>query len=199
MAKTFRKKDGSIARIEFSALELAEQVLQIPPGRVPGAEQSPAERLWDWREVVKPRRGKTVETAVYAVTSQKSLDLTKKRVALLRSNMTPTAVSNVEKAGLLDAYAALAEDCPEGLTVHVWRSYGLVVLLQTRYGKMIDAAELAERANINTRGADGKIVPDVEKAAKHLRLLQAMGYLKPNKEEGRWGHKGLPKSWRAAN
>lgn len=196
MAKTFRKKDGTVARIEFSAEEMAERVLGIKPSTTPGSEQSPVERLWEWRGLIKPRRGKTPETAVYAVTSEKNLDLLKKRAALLKSNMTETAVRNVEKAGLLDAYAALAEDCPEGLTVHVWRSYGLVVLLQTRYGKMIGAKELAERANINKRDAKGKIVPDVDKAAKHLRLLQAMGYLRADEEEGRWHHKGLPKSWR---
>lgn len=196
MAKTFRKKDGTVARIEFSAEEMAERVLGIKPSTTPGSEQSPVERLWEWRGLIKPRRGKTPETAVYAVTSEKNLDLLKKRAALLKSNMTETAVRNVEKAGLLDAYAALAEDCPEGLTVHVWRSYGLVVLLQTRYGKMIGAKELAERANINKRDGKGKIVPDIDKAAKHLRLLQAMGYLTPDEEEGRWHHKGLPKSWR---
>jgi len=186
MARTLRHPEtGKIVRIEFSAQEMAdEKVLNVS-----------VEDLITWSKCIKPLRG-SGEQAVYAVSSPEELVLLKKRAALLRTQMTETAVKNVEKAGLLDAYAALAEDCPEGLTAHVWRSYGLVVLMQSRYGKMMDAEELAQRANINKRNEKGKIIPDTGMAAKHLRLLEALGYLKNNQAEGRWEHRGLPKSFR---
>jgi hypothetical protein len=115
--------------------------------------------------------------------------------------MSEQAVANIEEAGLLDAYAALAEDCPQGLTVHVWRSYALVVLMQVRYGKMIGVKELAERAKlVSIDPESGEAKPDLKMAQKHLRLLQSVdgGWLKigTDKWTGQWEHRGLPQSWR---
>jgi hypothetical protein len=183
MAKKFRHPEtGAIIRIELTAQELAERVLHID-----------LEQLVSWQSVIKPKHGKG-EKAVYSIDQENDLKKIKNLVALLKTGMTPTAVKNVEKAGFLPAYAALAEDCPEGLTVHVWRSYALVVLMQIRYGKMITAKELAERGKI-VKKVDGKIVSDVAMAEKHLRLLQGLKYLEANLDEGRWEHQGLPQSW----
>lgn len=123
--------------------------------------------------------------------AKRELALWKKRVKLLRTQMTPQAVMNVEDAGLLDAYAALSEDCPEGLTAHVWRSYGAVVFMQVRENSKIGPNELALRARLEKIAPGGKLEPDVEMAAKHLRLLVAQGLLRDDGE--RWEHQGLPK------
>jgi hypothetical protein len=99
--------------------------------------------------------------------------------------MSEKAALTVERSGYLDAYAALAEDCPSGLTAHVWRSYALVVMVQNRFQVKIGPHELAERANLR----------DDDMAEKHLRLLMALGYLKDRGEA--WEHKGLPLAWRS--
>ena len=182
MARFLRHaKTGKLVRIEIPAREMAEKVLGVE-----------LERLLEWKSLIPPARGEG-EDAVYAVRTREELATLRKRAALLRTNMNEKAVAAVEEAGLLDAYAALAEDCPPGITAHVWRSYGLIVLMQVRYGKKIGAEELARRANLVKLDENGKPVPDVETAAKHIRLLVALGYLA--EEDGRWKHQGLPKSW----
>lgn len=182
MAKRLRDpKTGQIVRIDFEPLEMAE-ILEVSN-----------DDLASWDEVVKPRI-EAGNVVVYSVRSIEDLNMVKKRVSLLKTRMSQAAVINVEKAGLLDAYAALAKDCPTGVTAHVWRSYGLVVLMQVRYGKMIDAAELAKRAGLTERNPEsGKVELGVELARKHLRILIARNLLKPTPE--RWEHKGLPESW----
>ena len=125
--------------------------------------------------------------------------------------MSEKALANIEAQNVLNAYAALAEDCPAGLTVHVWRSYGLVVLMQARHGVMIGAEELAQRARLSQMDpGTGKRVLGVGVARKHLRLLQALGYLKDIHageqvkqgervyvaEKPEWLHQGLPQAWR---
>lgn len=187
MAKFLRHpKTNKIVRIEIPAKEMAESVLGVE-----------VESLAKWKKAIPPARGEG-ENAIYAVKSRKELQLYKKRAALLRTQMTEQAVFNVERAGLLDAYAALAEDCPAGITAHMWRSYGLVVLMQARYGKMIGAEELARRAGMVKIDENGEELPDVEMAAKHLRVLNALGYLTKGQGEweGQWQHQGLPKAWR---
>lgn len=182
MARYLRdKKTGQLLRIEVPAREMAEKVLGVE-----------LEDLARWTKAIPPLRGEG-EDAIYTVRSRDELDVLRKRAKLLRTNMNEKAVANVEKAGLLDAYADLAEDCPPGITAHVWRSYGVVVLMQVRYNRMIGAEELAERAGLKRREG-GKLVPDVEMAEKHLRLLTRLGHLTPS-EEGRWEHQGLPKGW----
>ena len=147
------------------------------------------EQLRSWSQSFPPDEG-----AVWNFRSGETLKLWKNRAALLRTNMSEKAVANIEKAGLLEAYADLAVDCPEGITAHVWRSYGIVVLMQNRYGKTIGPEELARRANLQTQDEKGKGVPDVEMARKHLRLLIARGLLQEGTGdwEGRWEHQGLP-------
>jgi len=180
-------KTKKVIKIEIPAKEMAESVLGVE-----------LESLAGWTKVIPPDRGSGAD-AIYAVKKPEDLNLLKKRAALLRTQMTETAVKNVEKEGLLDAYSALAEDCPPGITAHVWRSYGLVVLMQIRYGKMIGADELARRAGM-IRIESGKEIPDVEMAAKHLRLLNALGFLEKGRGDwdGQWQHQGLPKAWRGS-
>jgi hypothetical protein len=177
MAKRIRNAKGAVVALEFTATEMAEKVLGVE-----------VDDLLSWERCLPPTKGQGPD-AVFRINSPQRLDLLKRRAAVLKTSMSEEAVTAVEKAGLLEAYADLAEDCPEGLTAHVWRSYGLIVLMQTRYGRMIDAAELAERGGLVNRA--GK--PDTEMAAKHIRLLQALDYLEAR--EGRWEHKGLPRSW----
>jgi hypothetical protein len=188
MARRLRDKSGAIVAIELTDKEMS-QALDIE-----------LEDLRAWTNAI-PVYARSGENTLYRVHDVKELNHLKKRVALLRTRMSEKAVANVEEAGLLDSYAALAEDCPKGLTAHVWRSYALVVLMQVRYGKMIDVQELAERAGLVTVDKEsGEPRPDISMAAKHLRLLQSVdgGYLKvgTDKWSGQWEHQGLPKSWR---
>jgi len=185
VAKQIRGEDGRVTRLEFSAAEMASKILDVP-----------LNRLLRWSDIIPPSKGQGAE-GVYSVKSKKSLELIKKRAALLKTGMNTTAVKNVEANKLLDAYAALCSDCPEGITAHVWRSYGLVVLMQVRYGKMIGAEELAKRAGIN-KEVDGKMIPDLDMAAKHIRLLNSVGYLEQDDSDewrGQWRHRGLPEAW----
>lgn len=185
MAKRLRdNKTGKIAAIEFSAAEMAE-VLAVEP-----------DDLASWGEAFPPHSGRG-EDALYRVYTMDELATWRKRAAVLRTRMSEKAVANVEEAGLLDSYAALAEDCPAGVTAQVWRSYGLIVLMQSRYGQMIGPEELAERANLTEINPDsGKTEISESLAAKHIRLLQALNLI--TEIEGRWEHQGLPKSWRGA-
>jgi hypothetical protein len=202
MARRLRDpKTDKIIAIEMSLTEMASAL---------GTE---TEMLQEWPRLIPPYSGMGA-SSVYRVASVKELNHLKKRVALLRTHMSEEAVANVEKAGLLDSYAALAEDCPKGITAHVWRSYALIVLMQIRYGKMIGAKELAERAGLTEIDPEtGKARPNIELAEKHIRLLMSVGpqeeadkwntvskYLQEGKGEweGQWEHKGLPKAWRGA-
>lgn len=174
-----RSKDA-VKRITLSAQEMAEKALKVE-----------LKDLKAWSEIIPPEEG-SGDDATYVISSRDELQLLRKRAALLRTNMSVAAVQEVERAGLLDAYAALATDCPRGITAHIWRSYGVIVLIQMRYGKMIGPAELAQRAGMVTKKGR-KETPDVEMAERHLRLLQGLGYLR--ELNGRWEHKGLPEAW----
>lgn len=177
MARFYRHpKTNAIVRIEMEEKELAHYL---------GIS---TDQLEKWQ------RSFPSEDGVWSFRSQETLKSWKDKAALLRTNMSEKAVENVEQAGLLRAYADLAQDCPEGITAHVWRSYGIVVLMQNRYGKTIGPEELARRANLQTQDEKGKGVPDVEMARKHLRLLIARGLLSEGQGdwEGRWEHQGLP-------
>lgn len=186
-------KNGTIAYVEFGSAELAK-LLDVD-----------TEALESWGKAVpyEVRDGQRV----YTIRSQAEVSLIKKRTTILRTGMSEKALANIEREGLLDPYSALAEDCPEGLTAHVWRSYGLVVLMQQQHGIKIDAEELARRARLaEVDPATGKQVLGVEMAKKHLRLLQALGRLRSLEagdrdasgkivEEPRWEHAGLPEAW----
>jgi hypothetical protein len=147
------------------------------------------EELQEWSKTFPQKDGVWVfgETPEGA---QKEISDGRKKIALLRTNMTEKSVSNVAEAGLLDAYAALAEDCPDGITAHVWRSYGAIVFLQVKQNEKIGPHELALRAKLEKLVPGGKVEPDTETAAKHIRLLLAKGLLRDEGE--RWGHEGLP-------
>jgi hypothetical protein len=184
MAKRLRDpRTGQIVRIDFTAEEMAE-LLGVA-----------VEDLDGWKSTIPPYH--EPGATIYSVKSVEDLNLIRKRVALLKTRMSEAAVRSVEEAGLLDAYAALAEDCPPGVTAHVWRSYGLIVLLQTRYGKMIGPEELARRAGLTEIHAEtGERQLGVDLARKHIRILVSLNHLR--QVEGRWEHHGLPKSWRGA-
>ena len=200
MARRLRDKNGKVVRIELTATEMAQTLGLIDPDREQAqasAPETPEQTLASWKQVIPPLRTDN-GALVYGFHSPQELGLFKKRAALLRTRMSPKAVANIEKKNLLDAYAALAEDCPRGITAHVWRSYGLVVLMQIRYGQMLDAAELAKRAGLTDVDETGKRTLGVQTADRHLRLLKALGYLEEGagKWEGQWKHRGLPESWR---
>lgn len=185
MARRLRdKKTGAIVAVEFDASEMA-QVLNVEPAD-----------LEQWTRLI-PAAGRRAGQTIYRA-SREELELYKKRASVLRSRMSEAAVEAVEAAGLLDAYAALGDDPgrPEGVTAHIWRSYGLIVLMQTRYGKMIGAQELAERAGLTERDPQtGDMRPSVDTAEKHIRILRATGALTES-ADGRWEHQGLPRAWR---
>ena len=200
-------KDGGVAYVEFSLAEMAE-ALGIHERDV-DVDIDP-EDLASWSLAI-PAAEQRDGQPFYRVLAKGDLDLMRKRALILRTGLSEKALKAIEKEGVLDAYAALALDCPQGLTAHVWRSYALVVLMQIRHGVKIDAEELANRARLAQRDpATGKEVLGVELAKKHLRLLQALGYLKSVEagdpvrvgdkttpaNEGRWEHRGLPRAWR---
>jgi len=171
-------RSGKIERIEMDREGLC-QLLKIEE-----------EELARWAPLFPEKNGLWILGAG-KVGARQELATWKKRVQLLRTQMTPQAVANVEEAGLLDAYAALAEDCPQGLTAHVWRSYGAVVFMQVHENKKIGPHERALRARLERIARGGKLEPDVDMAAKHLRLLIAQGLLRDGGE--RWEHEGLPR------
>ena len=186
MAHRLTDKNGTVVAIELSEAEMA-QALDVQ-----------LDDLREWTTTI-PTYAQASGQPVYRIHGVKELNHLKKRVALLNTRMSEAAVASVEEAELLDSYAALAADCPKGLTAHVWRSYGLVVLMQVRYGKMIDARELAERAGLNDPKT-GK--PSVEIARKHLRLLQSVERRLPEggyrQMGGAVGASRPAQSWRGA-
>lgn len=183
MAQRLRNKEGVIVALELDTQEMAH-ILGVTE-----------EDLTSWSKAIPPY-AQAKGSLVYRVRNIDELNHIKKRVMLLRTRMSEETVKGVEEAGLLDAYASLATDCPAGITAHVWRSYALIVLMQIRYGKMIDEQELAERAGLIN--AEGKL--DVEMAKKHIRLLCGIHKLRVGKDkwEGQWEHDGLPEAWRGA-
>lgn len=207
MPKRVPGEGGTTAYVEFSSAELVKALEQYRPNIDLNIT---TEDLEEWSQAIPPARVEDGQN-VYIIHSPKELDLIHKRALILRTRMSEKALVNIEEQNVLNAYAALAEDCPDGLTVHVWRSYGLVVLMQARHGAMIDAEELAQRARLSQLDpSTGKRVLGVDVARKHLRLLQALSYLKAVKvgeqvkqgeriyvaEKPEWLHQGLPQAWR---
>lgn len=181
MIRRVRGRDGRIARIEMSVDE-AEKLLE-----------SDGDDLLSWAELLpyEMRDGERI----YSFSSQEDLTRARQRASILRTRVKPSVVRDIEERGLLRAYAGLAEDCPQGLTVLHWRSYAIVVLMQARAGAMLGARELARRANLMRVDDDGKVELDVETAETHLRLLTVLGWLAEDVgKDGtrRWKHKGLP-------
>jgi hypothetical protein len=204
MARRFRDKQDNIVRIELDAVEMAGALGLEELAGPNDTSVTAVQQLSRWTKLIPVDRKENGEP-VYAISSVKDLNLLKKRAALLRTQMTEKQVARIEKQGLLDAYADLAADCPPGITTHVWRSYGVVVLMQTRYGVMLDAEGLAQRAGLSDIGDDGKRGLGVQTAQQHLRMLNAVGYLVKGQKEsdkvdwtGQWKHRGLPEAWRGA-
>lgn len=147
-------------------------------------------QLAEWTALVPPHSGHG-EDAVYRFAGEDDLRLARQRAAVLRTRMSVDAVRNVESEGRLAAYAALASDCPEGITAHVYRSYLIVCLMQQQHQIMLDADALADRAGLNEyEPLTDRIEPSPELARKHLRLLQAVGLLRNAGD--RWEFSGLP-------
>jgi hypothetical protein len=179
MARRLRSKTtGKIAAIEFSTIELAE-VLSVDP-----------DDLTSWKKTFPPHSSRDGQS-YYRIYQADELNLWRQRALILRTNMSEKALLSIEEAGQLSSYALLAADCPEGLTVQGWRSYGLIVLMQSRYGQMLGPDELAARANLVEKGKVSSAL-----ASKHIRLLTALGLLVPT--DSRWEHQGLPESWQGA-
>lgn len=184
MARRLKRADGSVAWVEFSRDELAAQWRVSPKD------------LADWHELIPCMRDEA-GAPVYRFESDDDLRLARQRAGVLRTRMSPEAVRNVEREGMLDAYYKLSLDCPAGITAHVYRSYVVLLVLQQRGSLMLDADGLAERAQLNERDPDtGKLRPSPDLARKHLRLLQAVGILRHGGE--RWEFTHVPRAIRGA-
>jgi hypothetical protein len=189
MRRLKHPKTGEIVAIELTIAEMAK------------ALDVEVRDLEEWTTCIAPY-SMDHGAVIYRVRSADDVQKLKKRAALLRTRMTEQAVIDVEKSGLLDAYSALAADCPRGITAHQWRSYGLIVLMQIRYGKMLTAEELAQRANlVEVDPKTGEEFISVELAESHMRLLRVLGYLEVGKKDndgdwtGQFKHQGLPAAW----
>lgn len=207
MPRRVSDKKGGIAFVEFTAAELVKTLEQYRPHIDLGISK---EDIESWKKTIPPNRLEG-DKKIYTISSPQELDLLYKRILILRTRMSEKALANIENQGVLEAYAALAEDCPPGLTVQVWRSYGLVVLMQSRYGAMIGPEELATRAKLSqVDPKTNRRVLGVDIARKHLRLLKALHYLTPVRvgdtvkqgtrvyvaDRPEWLHQGLPSAWR---
>jgi len=178
MARRILDERGRVQYVELAGEEMA---------RLCGVD---VEQLQSWSELVPPHAGAGAD-AVYRYRSEDDLRLARQRAAVLRTRMSIEAVRNVEAEGRLAAYAALAQDCPEGITAHVYRSYLIVCLMQQQHDIMLDAEALAGRAGLNEyEPLTDRVEPSPELARKHLRLLQAVGLLRNAGD--RWEFSGLP-------
>lgn len=159
------KKTGKVRLVELTQVELA-QTFGVT-----------AEDLERWSELIpsETEGGRRL----YRYHSEDELRLARERAQVLSTRMSPEAVRNIEADGRLSAYAALAAECPPGITAHVYRSFVVVFLVQYKTGLMLDAEGLAIRAGLNERDpVSGEVQPSPELARKHLRLLQAVGLLR---------------------
>lgn len=159
------KKTGKVRLVELSRPELAQAF---------GVAE---EDLARWAELIPFA---TDEGAVvYRYASEEELRVARERAQVLSTRMSIEAVRNIEADGRLSAYAALAAECPAGITAHVYRSFVVAFLVQYKTGLMLDAEGLAIRAGLNERDpATGEVTPSPDLARKHLRLLQAVGLLR---------------------
>lgn len=197
MARRILDKAGKLSAVEYTLAEVATLV---------GAE---ADEVKTWALCIAPTSKDDEGEPLYELRSPAQLKIWQKRAILLKTGMSEASVLAVEKAGRLDSYVALAEDCPEGITAHVWRSYAVVVMMQAKYSLKLTAEDLARRAGLVDRDENGEPVLGVETAKKHLRFLQALGYLQSievgdtirvggrNEKAtyAHWLHRGLPKAW----
>lgn len=180
MAKRI-SQNGKVVAVEFTRADLA--------------------KLWKidetdldtWKELIEPT-GSEAGQPVYRFT-QAQLAHAKKLAMVLRTRMSVRQVQKVINEGMLDAYAALAEDCPyeRGVSAHVWRSYAVIAHIQLKEGRSIDEHELAWRAKLYQRNPlTGDVEPSPSLAEKHIRLLVNAQVLDHNGTE--WVHNGLPKA-----
>jgi hypothetical protein len=180
------RKQGVVVSAEFTPKELADFF------------SVSEEELFSWKELIPPseRDGKTI----YIAKSAEEWKLWQQRGKVLATKMPTKAVQGVEEEGVLPFYAELAEDCPDGLTAEVWRSYGIIVLMQHRYNKMIGPVELAQRGHLVRVDEHGNEELNLEIAKKHMRLLTGLGLLRAGREgsqwEGQWEHDGPPEAFR---
>lgn len=210
MVRALRNKQGKVEELEYTLVEMAELLGVRPKQAGEYREVSGADLLEQWQATIKPSGVDADGKPLYRVRRKDDVELWRKRAAVLRTGLSETSVANIEKAGHLNAYAALAVDCPEGIDAHVWRSYAIVVFMQAKHGRMIDAEELAERGSlVELDPATGEKRLGISLARKHLRLLQGMRLLKAVKpgenvplgngksyqSEGEWLHQGLPHAW----
>lgn len=178
MARRVLDDAGRVQYVELAGSEMA---------KLCGAD---LEQLVAWEELVPPYAGSGAD-ATYRYADEDALRLARQRAAVLRTRMSIEAVRSVEQEGRLAAYAALASDCPEGITAHVYRSYLIVCLMQQQHDIMLDAQALAERADLNEfEPLTNRVEPSPDLARKHLRLLQAVGLLRNAGD--RWEFSGLP-------
>lgn len=119
------------------------------------------------------------------------LKLAHQRAAVLKTGMSIEDVQAVEGRNLMPGYAQLAVDAPAGITAHVWRSYAVVVLYQSKHHKALNAYELAEIAQLQeVNPLTGKLEESPQLAKMHLALLGGEKLLVM--QDGAWRHHGLP-------
>lgn len=183
MARRILNDQDQVVAMEFSRAELA-QLWKV-------SEMD----LDSWAELVPPTSTGPDGAPVYHFTREQYQGEVSKLLMILRTRMSVPQVQKIIKEGMLDAYAALAEDCPyeRGITAHVWRSYAIIVHIQEEEGRAIDEHELAWRGRLMRRNpATGAVEPSPSLAAKHISLLHNARML--DVEGSKWVHRGMPKS-----
>lgn len=177
-------KNGSIIAFEVSAEELSKEL-------------GVAEEIIE----AAPRLFYRQPDGAYRIESKQQLDEWTKRARILATGTTPSRVEEIEKEGSLDRYAKLAEKCPRGVDTDMLRSYLSIVIQQEHKGVKMGPEHLARSLNMFTRNSDGDLIPNIELAAKHIRLLTATPA--PNSPgemmleegqgewQGQWRHQGF--------
>lgn len=181
--KILHPKTGSLLGVKVNAEELGK-AFGLSPDTVEGAP-----RLFG-----KGRDG------LYFIDGQETMDSWKKRAAILKTGTTPKRIEEIERSGDLDRFSKLAEKCPSGIDVDMLRSYISIVLQQEQKGVKMGPEQLARSVNMSKTDSEGNLVPDIEQAARHIRLLMATPAPNSSGEmllsegqgewEGQWRHQG---------
>jgi len=97
---------------------------------------------------------------------------------LLNKGMTPAQIKEVEerdralrakgvRSRMLESYATLAQECPEGITPHILRTYYILYILQPRLRRAPRIDELAYAAGLSEQTVH-----------RHLLILLRMGFIR---------------------
>ncbi len=178
--RALRDKAGRVAGLELFESELCAKLDADPSQLRAWAELIPAHG-----EAVHPDR-ETVEPTYRA--SAATLDRWEQYAKILKTGVTVKQVRELEARDrqggkFVEMYALLAEECPEGVTAHMLRSYCVLFLYQNRAGKTLMPSELAQVAGISEASAK-----------RHVMWLQTVGLLTLGRSPARWEFKFVPKA-----